>query len=103
AAHREGRTLLFEDEHRVRHQDGGYRWVLNRGYCARDAAGRAHRMVGAQTDVTDRRAHDPLTGLANRALLLEHVENALARSRRRLDEGFALLYVDLDGFKAVND
>lgn len=103
AAHRAGRSPLFEDEHRIRHRDGSYRWVLCRGTCARDATGRATRVAGAQTDVTDRRAHDPLTGLPNRALLLEHLEGAIARARRRLDEGCAVLFLDLDGFKAVND
>jgi PAS domain S-box-containing protein len=56
ADHREGRVPVFEDEHRIRHKDGVYRWVLSRGFAVRDASGRAYRMAGAQTDVTDRRA-----------------------------------------------
>jgi diguanylate cyclase (GGDEF)-like protein/PAS domain S-box-containing protein len=103
ADHREGRIQVFEDEHRVRHKDGVYRWVLNRGFSVRDASGRAYRMAGAQTDVTDRRAYDPLTGLPNRALFLERVGHAAARARRRSEHRFALLFIDLDGFKAVND
>jgi diguanylate cyclase (GGDEF)-like protein len=64
------------------------------------------------TDITERKRsadkiahmahHDPLTGLANRVLLREHVESALARQRRN-QESFALLLIDLDRFKAVND
>jgi diguanylate cyclase (GGDEF)-like protein len=64
------------------------------------------------TDITERKRtadkiahmahHDPLTGLANRALLREHIESALAR-QRRTHESFALLLIDLDRFKAVND
>jgi len=103
ADHREGRAPLFEDEHRVKHKDGVYRWVLSRGFAVRDAAGRAYRMAGAQTDVTDRRAYDSLTGLPNRALFLERVGYASARARRRSEHRFALLFIDLDGFKAVND
>jgi diguanylate cyclase (GGDEF)-like protein/PAS domain S-box-containing protein len=103
ADHREGRTRLFEDEHRIRHKDGVYRWVLSRGFAVRDTAGLAHRMAGAETDVTDRRAYDPLTGLPNRALFLERVAQAAARARRRSEHRFALLFVDLDGFKSVND
>jgi diguanylate cyclase (GGDEF)-like protein len=103
ADHREGRTPLFEDEHRMRHKDGVYRWVLSRGFAVRDASGRPYRMAGAQTDVTDRRAYDPLTGLANRALFVERAGYAAARARRRSEHRFAFLFIDLDGFKAVND
>jgi diguanylate cyclase (GGDEF)-like protein/PAS domain S-box-containing protein len=103
ANHREERSPLFEDEHRIRHKDGVYRWVLSRGFAVRDGSGRAYRMAGAQTDVTDRRAYDSLTGLANRALFVERVGYAAARARRRSEHRFALLFIDLDGFKAVND
>jgi diguanylate cyclase (GGDEF)-like protein/PAS domain S-box-containing protein len=103
ADHRDGRTPLFEDEHRIRHKDGVYRWVLSRGFAVRDAAGLAYRMAGAETDVTDRRAYDPLTGLPNRALLVERVGDAAARARRRSEHRYAVLFIDLDGFKAVND
>jgi diguanylate cyclase (GGDEF)-like protein/PAS domain S-box-containing protein len=100
--HLQGRTPRFEDEHRMRHKDGTYRWVLSRGYATRSYYGRAYRMAGAQTDVTDRRAFDPLTGLPNRALFAERLEDALARHRHRHGQ-FAVLFVDLDHFKAVND
>jgi diguanylate cyclase (GGDEF)-like protein/PAS domain S-box-containing protein len=64
-------------------------------------------------DITERRAneermwdqafHDTLTGLANRALLIEHLQNAVARSKRRPEKRFAVLFLDLDDFKTVND
>jgi diguanylate cyclase (GGDEF)-like protein/PAS domain S-box-containing protein len=103
ADHRDGKIPLFEDEHRIRRKDGSHRWVLSRGFAVRDASGHAYRMAGALTDVTDRRAYDPLTGLANRALFVERVGYAAARARRRSEHRFALLFIDLDGFKAVND
>jgi diguanylate cyclase (GGDEF)-like protein/PAS domain S-box-containing protein len=102
-AHAAGATPHFEDEHRIRHRNGRYLWVLTRGFALRGPDGRAVRMAGAQTDVTDRRAHDPLTGLPNRALTSERLEQALTRYQRRHEQGFAVLFVDLDNFKAVND
>jgi diguanylate cyclase (GGDEF)-like protein/PAS domain S-box-containing protein len=56
----------------------------------------------SQEELTRQATHDPLTGLPNRALLHERISNVLNRSKRR-DDNIALLFVDLDGFKAVND
>lgn len=56
----------------------------------------------SEEDLFWRAVHDPLTGLANRALLLDRLEQALARSRRGSGR-LAVLYCDLDGFKSVND
>jgi PAS domain S-box-containing protein len=102
-AHLHRKASHFEDEYRMRHRDGSYRWVLSRGFAMRDGAGRPTRMAGAQTDVTDRRAYDPLTGLPNRALFAEKLEEAFARAGRRSGYFFAVIFLDLDRFKAIND
>ena len=64
-AHLAGRAAHFEDEYRMRHKDGTYRWVLSRGFAVRDREGKPTRMAGAQTDITDRKSCDPLTELPN--------------------------------------
>jgi diguanylate cyclase (GGDEF)-like protein/PAS domain S-box-containing protein len=113
AAHLEGRTPHFESEHRIRQQDGSYRWVQNRGIAVRDRSGQAYRMAGSQSDITTRKTaeerlqhnalHDALTGLPNRALFLDRLGLAIAHTWRRSDYMFAVFFLDLDRFKNIND
>ena len=112
-AHLRGDTPHFEHEHRVLHRDGGYRWMLARGLAVRDAEGRAYRMAGSQTDITERKVgedrllydamHDALTGLPNRALFMDRLSQAIARASRREGYEFGVLFMDMDRFKVVND
>jgi diguanylate cyclase (GGDEF)-like protein/PAS domain S-box-containing protein len=112
-AHLDGQTPRFESEHRLRDKAGGWTWVLARGRASRDRAGKPIRLAGTATDVNERRAaaeralndalHDPLTRLPNRALFLDLVKRTFARTRRREDQSFAVAFLDLDRFKAVND
>ncbi|HYE19237.1 MAG TPA: diguanylate cyclase, partial [Tepidisphaeraceae bacterium] len=90
-----------------------YRWYLVRGLAIRDARGVAYRMAGSLGDVTDRKAveerlvrealYDSLTGLANRVLIRNRLEQVLARARRNPEARFAVLFLDLDRFKVIND
>lgn len=65
-AHIDGHTPRFEDEHRLRHKDGGWRWVLARAAALRHASGRAYRVVGLNLDVSARRqAQEVLVELAD--------------------------------------
>lgn len=102
-AHLAGVSPLFESEYRMRHKSGAYRWVLTRGLSTRTPDGRACRMAGSFSDVHDGKVVDVLTGLPNRLLLLDRLERALHHACDRPDSGFALLFLDLDGFKVVND
>jgi diguanylate cyclase (GGDEF)-like protein/PAS domain S-box-containing protein len=103
----------FEFEHRIMAQDGQERWVLTRGCVVRDAEGRVVRMAGSQTDFTARKLaeqqllydafHDGLTGLPNRALFLDRLGVAIAAGRRNNAHSFAVLFLDIDRFKTIND
>ena len=113
ADHLEARSPHFESEHRVLHKDGKFRWVLVRGLAVRDDRGEAYRMAGSLTDIADRKLteeqlihdalHDSLSGLPNRAFFLTLLDRAIKRTRRRHDYLFAVMFVDLDRFKLVND
>ena len=103
----------FEVEYRMRHADGTWRNMVARGVVVRDRRGRAVRVTGSQADVTSRKRaeqqllhdalHDALTGLPNRALFLERLDRFLHHAHRRPSFRFAVLFIDLDRFKVVND
>ncbi len=103
AAHQRGLTPHFESEHRLLHKDGGFRWMLSRGLSVFDLSGKALRMAGSQTDITERKVSDPLTGLPNRLLFTDRLGRLIKHSKRRKDHLFAVLFLDLDGFKMIND
>jgi len=113
AEHLEGASPDFESEHRMRRSDGVYCWVHSRGLALRAASGSAYRIAGSQTDITERKVaehqllhdvyHDALTGIPNRAQFMNRLEQMLQTAKRRNDYVFAVLFLDLDGFKAVND
>jgi diguanylate cyclase (GGDEF)-like protein/PAS domain S-box-containing protein len=112
-AHLAGSSPRLESEHRLRHADGSWRWVLVRALALREGGSRATRLAGSMTDISARKRaeeelrraamHDALTGLVNRAYFLESLERAVARVQRRPEKTIALLFLDLDRFKQVND
>ncbi|MGO8723875.1 MAG: EAL domain-containing protein [Acidimicrobiales bacterium] len=107
-----GAASALESEHRLRSSDGTYRWVHCRALAIPGKPSPATRLVGSITDITDRRdleaqlrhqaLHDPLTGLPNRALVLDRAEQMLATARRTHGSA-SLFFIDLDNFKEVND
>ena len=111
--HIEGRTPTYTNEHRLRCKDGTWKWALTRGMVIeRDAHGQPVRMIGTHTDITERKRNealvrqqanfDALTGLPNRRMLRERLEHDILKNERD-GTPLALLFIDLDHFKEVND
>ncbi|GEM_PF-3540006 len=111
--HFKGDKDYYECEVRMQHRDGHWIWVLDRGKVFSWAAdGKPTVMYGTHQDITDRKVaeekilhlatHDQLTNLPNLQVIRDRVDVALKQARRN-NSIVALLFVDLDGFKAVND
>jgi len=111
--HLEGITPTIDCEYRMLHEDGGYRWMQCRGMALFDANYKAYRIAGSQSDITIRKQiedqlihralHDELTGLPNRTLFLDRLKMAFEHSRRSEHNSAAVLFLDIDHFKVVND
>ena len=112
-AHLTSETPHFEIEHRIRNRAGEYLWVMTRGLAVRDGDGKPYRFAGSQRDITNRKLaeerlthaalHDELTGLPNRVLFTDRLDNAVKRFRRRPENHFGVIFLDLDRFKVIND
>ena len=108
-----GRIPSCQMEKRYLHKSGQEVWALWSASLAQDAHNRTPSLIFQIQDITDRKLaeerlhhdafHDGLTGLPNRALFMDHVKLAIARMQRHEDQIFAVLYLDLDRFKVVND
>jgi diguanylate cyclase (GGDEF)-like protein/PAS domain S-box-containing protein len=105
------RRVPYLMEYRLRHATGSYVWVRARGQAIWDEKGNPVRMAGSVEDITERVAleqrlafaahHDGLTGLSTRTVFVERLKEWLRQCVH--GEGFALLFIDLDGFKSIND
>jgi diguanylate cyclase (GGDEF)-like protein/PAS domain S-box-containing protein len=111
--HFNGIVPTYMNEHRVRCKDGSWKWVLSRGMViSRDADGKPLRMIGTHTDITERKNaeaqvrkqafFDTLTGLPNRRMLRDRLEQEIKKCKRD-GQRLAILFIDLDHFKEVND
>lgn len=112
-AHLDGTTPAYVCEHRIRCNDGSWKWILDRGVVVnRDADGKPLRMIGTHSDISERKLmeeqvrrlafYDGLTQLPNRRLLGDRLKQSMAANKRSGCFG-AVMFLDLDNFKPLND
>lgn len=100
-------------EYRVRHKDGSWRTLESTASPIRNEKGQTDKLVIVNRDITERKwaeemlahnaFHDGLTNLPNRALFLDRLQQALTLSKRHPNYKFAVLLIDVDEFKIIND
>jgi PAS domain S-box-containing protein len=100
-------------EYRIRHKDGSWRTLESTASPIRNASGQTDKLVIVNRDITERKRaeemlahnafHDGLTNLPNRALFLDRLQHALTLSKRQSNYKFAVLLIDVDEFKIIND
>ncbi len=115
SAHLHGESAQFRNEHRLLRKDGSYIWVLARCTAVRNQLGEAVALAGSHADITslieaENRLlkdsfQDKLTNLANRDYLMSCLEKKIDRQKGsgNTDHNFAVIFLDLDGFKVIND
>lgn len=111
-AYLEGQSGIYEDTYRIRNSDGDYIWILSHGKAIWDASGRAIRVAGSYTNVTEQMHnqeklhqlafYDQLTGLPNRSMLFERIEQEIDQDVEQ-SQMIGFLYLDIDDFKQIND
>ncbi|MBK5241074.1 EAL domain-containing protein [Clostridium sp.] len=105
-------TPIYKSEFRIKINDGTYIWVSNRGKAIRDSDGKAVKIAGSITDITDRKNaeekikfmayYDDLTKLPNRTFFMDKLKEQLKTAKLQNSKG-AVFFIDLDNFKNIND
>src|ERR1051326_1932352 len=100
-------------EYRIRHKNGNWRTVESTASAIRDTKGETEQLVIVNRDITERKRaeemlvhnafHDGLTNLPNRALFLDRLQHALTLSKKHVNYKFAVMLIDIDEFKIIND
>lgn len=111
--HLAGMTERFVAQYQILCKDNHYLWVSCHGFALRDESGTPVRIAGSQTDISQKKTqeeelyqfafYDKLTGLPNRVLFIDRLDQTLKLLKRVKNRTFALLFMDLDRFKLVND
>ncbi len=111
--HLDNHVPHFESEYRILHKDGSYRWVRVRGLAVKNEQHQPVRIAGSQADIHEHYTtreqlayealHDAMTGLPNRTLFMDRLSQAIKGLKRNPSSMCAVLFLDLDRFKLIND
>jgi diguanylate cyclase (GGDEF)-like protein/PAS domain S-box-containing protein len=112
-AHLAGHSAHLEHEFRMRHRDGSDRWMQARGLAVMNRTGKPTRFAGSMTDITGRKLaevqllhdafHSRLTGLPNRALMIDRINQSMQLWQRGGESDVIVLILDLDHFRNINE
>lgn len=101
--HLEGVTLSLQMECRMLHKNQTYRWFLVRGIGQRRNAGKAFRVAGSLTDISERKLTDAMTGLPNRIVLYDRLNQTIVKNRRKTSANFGIILLQIDRFETMRE
>lgn len=101
--HLEGITLSLQMECRMQHRNQTYRWFLVRGTGQRNATGKAFRIAGSLTDISERKLTDAMTGLPNRIVLYDRLNQTIVKNRRKTSANFGIILLQIDRYETMRE
>ncbi|MBK8158298.1 MAG: EAL domain-containing protein [Rhodospirillaceae bacterium] len=101
--HLEGITLSLQMECRMQHRNQTYRWFLVRGTGQRNATGKAFRIAGSLTDISERKLTDAMTGLPNRIVLYDRLNQTIVKNRRKSSANFGIILLQIDRYETMRE
>ena len=101
--HVEGVTLSLQMECRMLHKNQTYRWFLVRGIGQRHNSGKAFRVAGSLTDISERKLTDAMTGLPNRIVLYDRLNQTIVKNRRKNSANFGIILLQIDRFETMRE
>lgn len=101
--HLEGITLSLQMECRMLHKNQTYRWFLVRGTGQRSSTGKAFRVAGSLTDISERKLTDAMTGLPNRIVLYDRLNQTIVKNRRKTSANFGIILLQIDRYETMRE
>ena len=101
--HLEGISLSFQVECRIQHQNQSYRWFLIRGTSLRDEFGKGWRIAGSISDISERKLTDAMTGLPNRIVLYDRLNQSIIKNKRRQGGSFGIILLQIDRYETMRE
>jgi diguanylate cyclase (GGDEF)-like protein/PAS domain S-box-containing protein len=106
--HLEGISLAFQIECRIQHTNMTYRWFLVRGTSLRNEYGKAWRVAGSISDISERKLTDAMTGLPNRIVLYDRINQSIIKTKRRGGAGggggsFGIILLQIDRYETMRE